>query len=517
MRRFRRLFLAAWLATAVGLLATACGSGKSDPYAGLPEPSFGVTVPKKRPAYEPKFTKQSRCPVRGADDKRITVRIECGELTVPENRDKPQERLVTLQVAILHSVSPTPKPDPVVYLEGGPGGSALASLESWVIPPSPLLAERDVIIMDQRGTGYSNPRFTCGFEYNRASRTDQEIDALTKCFERYSGGQYDLDHYGTADAAADVADLRRALGLDQINLFGVSYGTRLALQVMAEFPEGIRSAVLDSNFPGGIRYFEEQPANAYRSFKAVFDACAADPSCNARYPNLEQTLAEVINSLDANPVTLKRRKFNNVTEDYQFKGTDFVKYLFRAMYDTGMVSALPKALTLSKRNPLVGLDYLFSQASITLDINDDVKRRPTFGDGLFYLIVCSEEGSNVTKEQLAARSAEIPEPARSALTKNTEEILDVCARWTPLPPEQVTQATIDIPALVLAGTMDPITPPVWSQIANSRLTKGSYVEVYGAGHGVFWSGDCAANLVTAFINDPAAGGGAGCPPVLNWQ
>lgn len=506
-----------WLAAVVGLIAAACGSADKDPYAGLPEPSFGLTVPKKKPTYEPKFTKQSRCPIRGSDDKRITVRIECGQLTVPENRDKPLEEQVTLQVAIIRSLSPTPKPDPVVYLEGGPGGSALASLELWVIPPSPLLAERDVIIMDQRGAGYSNPRFACGFEYVQAAPTDQEIDALAKCFERYKNGKYDLDHYGTADAAADVADLRRALELDQINLFGVSYGTRLALQVMADHPEGIRSAVIDSNFPGGVRFFEEQPANAYRSFKAVFEACAADPSCNSRYPNLEQTLAEVIGSLDANPITLKRRKFNDVVEDYQFKGVDFVKFLFHAMYDTGMVSALPKALTLSKRDPFLGLDYLFSQASLSLDINDDVSRRPGSGDGLFFLIQCSEEGASNSTEQMVAKSAEIPEPARSALIENTEETMEVCTRWTPLTQRQVTQATIDIPTLVLAGSMDPITPPVWSQIANSRLTKGSYVEVYGAGHGVFWSGDCAANLVTAFINDPAVGGGAGCPSVLNWQ
>ena len=502
------------------LLATACAKeDTSKKLDNVVAPTFGgPTTTKPKPFYQPVYKQQDTCPVKGVKGVK-SVTVVCGTLTVPENRDNPKGNKVALQVVTLKSTSPTPKPDPIVYLEGGPGGSALAGLEVWTNPPSPLLADRDVILIDQRGTGYSDPRLGCDFEFATSTKSDQDVELMGKCYERlFAGDKIDPAMYNTSEIGADIADLRTALKLDQYNLFGVSYGTRLGLQIMAEHPEGIRSVVLDSTYPAGVKAFADIPVDAYRAFRAIFDACAADPSCNSKYPDLDAKLGEVINKLNADPLKVRRVTSDGELEPFQFTGADFAQFLFSASYVADAIRYIPQAITLSANGKtLQGLNLVADALpSIVITPEKDVSnRRPSQSDGLHFTVQCAEEGPNATAEELDARSAEIPEPLKSALLKNAKQNLEVCQKWK-VPPHPLAETKADIPTLVLAGSMDPITPPAWGQLAASRLPRAQFVQVDGSGHGVYFSGPCGANLVVAFINDPNVPVG-GCPPITGFK
>jgi pimeloyl-ACP methyl ester carboxylesterase len=233
--------------------------------------------------YTPNFTSSS-CDfiVPGGRD------VTCGYLTVPEDRTQPDGAAVRLHVAVFLSESGNPAPDPVVYLEGGPGGEPLETLiftfEDYF---APYLTERDVIIFDQRGTGLSEPSLACpelveaSLEYLDDVLSDEEeadvyLGAMTDCRERLLADGVNLAAYNSRENAADLNDLRIALGYDEWNLYGISYGTKLALTTMRDFPEGIRSVVLDSAYPLQTSLIIDVPANMDRAFDTLFAGCAAD-------------------------------------------------------------------------------------------------------------------------------------------------------------------------------------------------------------------------------------------------
>ena len=218
--------------------------------------------------------------------------MDCGYLVVPESRAKPDGREVRLALAIVRSTAAQPAPDPVVYLEGGPGGSAL--YDAWYWFESPIRERRDIVLIDQRGTGYSQPSLNCPeIEDEDVYTADEELDAARACSRRLRREGVDLKQYNSAATAADLADLRVALGLEQVNLLGVSYGTRAALTAMRDSPQGIRSVVLDSAYPPEVDAYTEEAANAAAAIEVLLNGCAADRRCAKAYPKLESTFYQI--------------------------------------------------------------------------------------------------------------------------------------------------------------------------------------------------------------------------------
>jgi pimeloyl-ACP methyl ester carboxylesterase len=257
--------------------------------------------------------------------------IECGYLIVPQDRANPGEITIELAFAILRSAHALP--DPLLYLEGGPGGSALAGLEDWV--DSPYRDQRDIVLLDQRGTGFSWPRLTCD---NTSSDSDDEIEALKMCRARLEQDYgVDLSDYNSADSAADVADLRVALGYEAWNLYGISYGTRLALTVMRDHPQGLRSVVLDSVYPPVVDAYEEDILRTHRVFQVLFAGCAADAACDSAYPDLENRFYRLVDQWNAQPVYIEDLEAD-------VNGDDVVMFVFDMLYDTAAIPYLPMAI-----------------------------------------------------------------------------------------------------------------------------------------------------------------------------
>ena len=210
--------------------------------------------------------------------------FSCGFLSVPENRANPGGRKIKLAVARARAQSPDPRADPLVYLTGGPGGTAVAS--AVPLTRLGLNRDRDVIFVDQRGTLHSDPLLSCpeidhfmddsaGMSVQAHSTAGKDLDAVRACRTRLASDGYDLSAYNTTENAADISDLRTALKIDQWNVYGVSYGSDLALHLLRDHPEGIRSVVLDSLFPPQTNAVTQWWPSAAEGFRALFDACAA--------------------------------------------------------------------------------------------------------------------------------------------------------------------------------------------------------------------------------------------------
>lgn len=262
--------------------------------------------------------------------------VVCGTIAVPENWSDPDGRQIDISYVILASTSEDPQPDPVVYLSGGPGESALSGISGYASIFEGLRRNRHIILFDQRGTHFSSPLQCSTFDLDdyvtqqlgtpmagddsddsddstfgplpdAETLMEQAREAVTdgvqRCLDDLNATGVDLSQYNSEASANDTIALVRALGFDEFNLYGISYGTRLALTIMRDHPDaGIRSVVLDSTFPPEINGFEQYPAEIHEVVLQVFAGCKRDDACNAAYPNLKERFKALLESLRTTPV-----------------------------------------------------------------------------------------------------------------------------------------------------------------------------------------------------------------------
>lgn len=243
--------------------------------------------------------------------------VICGRVEVPEVHGKEDSRRIELAFAILKARTQSPAPDPVVYLHGGPGSGTVKDLWSIVVPIfDQFRMRRDLVTFDQRAAGISSDMVTCldTLGANIASLmapgalpgATSEGELVTQCLDEIKAKSGDITAYNTTQNALDTQALMQALGYGEWNLYGISYGTQLALEVMRSAPEGTRSVVIDSVFPTDVRGYDENLKPLQESIQATLDQCAADPACAAAYPDLEGTLVRVAEKLAANPIPAAR-------------------------------------------------------------------------------------------------------------------------------------------------------------------------------------------------------------------
>lgn len=469
-----------------------------------------ATILPSHNEYDVEFFEDS-CPFETEETEAIT----CGYLTVPENRAQPDDVTVEIAVAIIASWSSMPRPDPVLYLEGGPGGSALLGIDDWL--ESPLREERQIILFDQRGTGFSWPNLACpevdAVDANDTFAGVPQIEAVEACRERLRGLGVDLSAYNSMTSAADVHDLRLALGIEEWNLFGISYGTRLALTVMRDYPDGVRSAVLDSVYPPNVDAYTVAPQTQADAILALIAECAADQACNALYPDLEQDLYALIDTLNEEPFE---------TDDEFFTGDDLVHALVSHLYDTTLIPLLPAAIGEAAAGDftlwldLAGNDEDYSgwkRSHSTIVRQDEVNDLvPDDAQGMFYSVECNEETpfGDLTQARLLMEeyAPQIAEPLLAEL----EELYAECAIWGAGEADSIESASVrsDTRTLLLTGQLDPVTPPAWAKLADVSLSNAFYVELPRAGHSVSSDGDCTMQIIVDFLAELDADPDSSC-------
>jgi pimeloyl-ACP methyl ester carboxylesterase len=431
----------------------------------------------------------------------------CGYLVVPEDRMNPAGAQVRLHVAVFASTAPDPAPDPVVYLEGGPGGHALEGLEyAFEERFAPFLDQRDVIIFDQRGVGFSVPSLFCpeireldidllDEVLEPEEYTAREIPVLEACRDRLRADGIDLTQYNSAANAADVADLRRSLGIDEWNLYGISYGTRLALTVMRDDPSGVRSVILDSTVPLQSDLVSSIPASADRAFDAFFAACAASADCAATFPALEDSFQQLQRTLDATAAPVEVTDFlSGESFPGVVTGDDVVGLLFQSLYSEQLIPVLPDVLSDAAAGDYRGLEQLAS----LFFTNDRF-----LSIGMYLSVQCNEEYpfSSVA----AVEAAVAAHPDTDALFGDIAGEFEECSLWGAGVADGIEDDPVvsDLPTLVLGGVFDPITPPSFGVLAGETLTNDYFFEFPGLGHGVSSAHPCPLAIALAFLDDPS--------------
>jgi len=435
-------------------------------------------------------------------------KVDCGYLVVPEDRATASARTIRLAVAILRSPNPAPVRDPVLYLSGGPGSSALDSIGYWIERAATLRGNRDIILLDQRGTGHSEPNLDC-WEFDAVfarTRTDVlspeewarlELDTARQCRERLLAEGANLAAYNTAASAADVKDLRVALGIFDWNLYAHSYGTRLALTVLRDYPGGVRSAVLSSPLPPQAAWWEEAAGNADRAFSQLFAGCARDRACATAFPDLQRRAFDIVDRLDDSPLIVTVPDPTTGAPVAQLvDGQGFLNGGFSAMYESDLIPYLPLAVA-----QVYAGNYAVVEG-FAAALGDAPVR------GMWYSVMCHDEMPFNDPELVAEAVAAHP---RYQGFVRYESVQGVCAIWGageagPIENEPVRS---DVPVLLLHGAYDPIHPPAWGQLAASTLRNSVFILLPASGHGG-GLGVCGQALAAEFIAQPGVAPASDC-------
>jgi pimeloyl-ACP methyl ester carboxylesterase len=415
-------------------------------------------------------------------------------------------------VAIFRSTAPNPAPDPVIHLAGGPGSSALAA----AIPilrkgGSEILKKRDYILFDQRGTQYSDPFLFCE-PYDEYLWDAHELDitfdaynagALPKlgaCLDDWRRRGVRIAAYDDAENAADVNDLRLALGYEQVDLYGTSYGTRLALEMMRDHPAGVRSVLLDSVFPPQVNLDIDIAASVDRSLRAVFQACAADHSCATRYGDIESKFYEVIDRLEAKPVRIETSgPYRDQPYHVYLDGDLFIDAIFVELYSMAYIADIPYQIDAAYRGSYADLSEPAGGA-IGLPVST----------GLYWTTTCADEIPFETGTPEQPGLAGVPTVLRDHFS--ARYVVNVCGPWNvPASDAAESQAVASgIPTLVLSGSFDPVTPPRYAELAARTLSVHYLYQFPGASHGVMRSNSCALRMGLAFLDDPLRAPDSSC-------
>jgi pimeloyl-ACP methyl ester carboxylesterase len=407
---------------------------------------------------------------------------ECGYVTVPEDWSEPNGPQIRLAVARIFSNETSPAKDPVVYLEGGPGGAGVDGVFAGFSAFEPLLEDRDLVVFDQRGTGESEPSLAC-----KELNDFDAPDPLGDCRKRLIRNGVELGAYDTAGNARDVDAIRKALGYDEWNLYGISYGTRLATAVLRDVPQGVRSAVIDGVLPADADFVAEVPANAQRGFDAVFEACAEETACSANFPDPLGALGRVLADLKVKPVVVDVEKYK-----VEVNPEVLMNVLFVALYDVDAIAVIPKLIDrMEKEQDFTAIARIYVALSGESQVST----------GMYYSVVCSDEVPFSSPESVKA-IADTLRPEFQAYFVD-DGMFDLCDEWNVPAAAAVENEPIasDRATLVMSGSFDPITPPSWGEQAARTLSNSTLVEVKGQSHGASLS-SCGSDIVRAFLKSP---------------
>ncbi|GAA1077945.1 alpha/beta hydrolase [Kitasatospora arboriphila] len=501
-RAVRRLRTALAGATAGVLLAgLAALPARAD--AGTEEPLGTAARTAGHARFEP-----GPCP-RTADPTPALETAHCGTLTVPENRSRPRGRKITLAVAIVPAVQKR-APDPIVWLAGGPGDDANSEIQLAL--NGDLNRDRDVVFMSQRGTYSADPALTCpnidqfnadalGLVYGAPSTGRLHVAATRACRDRLVGLGADPGAYNSTESAADYADLRVALGIRRWNVFGISYGTDLALLYMRLHPEGIRSVGIDGVLPPSLASGAVTWKAAREGLDGIFDACAQQPACNDRYPHLKATFERLVRQLEARPVTTTVTVPGHPEPvEVVLDGGTLVNWLTFASH---LAAGVPRSLDeLAHGNPQRIAEQLAGGKLSPQAIG-------RLSHGLAYGVFCSEWTPFESE-------ADVLRAGRRAFPSFPESVLANapglawlhadCRAWdVPAAPRSVRAVTRSgIPTLVLSGGFDSQTAPSSGPYAARTLSRATEVTVPYVAHVVFADSPCAQSITTSFFDTPTA-------------
>lgn len=441
------------------------------------------------PAFAERFAELEDC-VLEVPGGMLSAQARCGSLEVPENPDLPDGRQIELAYAVVRAPTAQPRPDPVFYLAGGPGQSARDVLPLMRHALRDVNQQRDLIFLDQRGTGASNP-LRCDFSaVDPFLEPDPEvIEALYRdCLDGFDA---DVRHYLSSDAARDIDALRSHLGYEQINLVGSSYGTRLAQVYLRAYPDRVRSMILDGVVPTRLVLGSEHGRTLDDALARILARCSEDATCDERFPDLPAKLEDLANRFD-------RDSSQRLTLVHPRTGREQVMELNR----DGLAQALRMLAYAAQTQAL--LPMLIDEAAAS-DLPERIASQlmqsyeqldASISVGLEAAIGCSEDWPRW-------QTMDTPEEADTLLGPAMREGRElICAIWPAgeVPDDFHVPFQSDVPVLLMSGEFDPVTPPRYGEEAAAQYPKHRHLIAEGQGHGTLGS-SCGGSLAHRFIED----------------
>jgi len=420
----------------------------------------------------------------------LTTIGECGWMDAAENPDDPAGRQIRVRVARIPARGRTTEPDPLVFFAGGPGQSAT---ESWPIIAGALKKvneTRDILLVDQRGTGQSNPLKCPQIELDEALALDwDELGRTTReCLDSLDG---DPRFYTTTIAMHDIDAARAALGYETVNLYGGSYGTRAAQVYLRLFPERVRTVVLDGVVPQTLALGTEHAEKLDQAIYRVLKNCDADALCSEAFPATAEKLATLIQELEADPVT--------VTVEHPTTGKPFTLTFNREVLSTSLRFLTYSADTQAMLPLLINeaateqrFDRLASQMLIAA-----TGLQQSISQGMELSVMCAEDYPLFPQEPAANNYL-----MGDIMHKSVGIQCEIWPRG-PVPENFHEPVTGDLPVLLLSGELDPVTPPEYADQVAVHFSNSRHLIAPGQGH-IATTRGCMGKIVSEFIIEGSA-------------
>jgi pimeloyl-ACP methyl ester carboxylesterase len=437
-------------------------------------------------------------PVSGAlelEDCRISagpsypgIKARCGTLLRPENPADADSAVIEISVAVVPALDLKPESDPFVPLAGGPGGSAIEFYSAYSGAFEHVRRHRDILLVDQRGTG-SSSRMDCDVDEDiiegKFSR-EQVLEVTRDCLDALP---HDPRFFTTSVAVTDLEAVREALGYGPLNLYGVSYGSRVAQHFAKRYPQSTRSIVLDGVVPPQIVLGPEIATEAQKALDGIFARCAADDACNARFPGLPQAFQRIRTQLEDGPVAVEIP--NPVTgrrEPVDFGSAELAGAVRLLAYNANSVSIVPLLV-----HEAAGGNFEPLAAQVQM-ISEQMSKALALG--MHNAVMCSEDAPFYDDMSIDYAALE----ASYIGIVQLEAIEAMCSLWPAGPVDDDFRAPLDtaVPVLLLSGDVDPITPPRYASLAMVDLRRARHLIGRQQGHGQASVG-CTPRIIGDFV------------------
>jgi pimeloyl-ACP methyl ester carboxylesterase len=435
------------------------------------------------------------CRVKGVDSE-----VKCATLDVFENRETKQGRKIALNIVVLPASARIKENDPIFLFAGGPGQAATDLAQQALQMLGSLNDKRDIVLIDQRGTGKSN-LLNCKIpEDDTPGMADPTLrDAIIKKFTIECrddlAKKADLTQYTTTIAMADYDDVRIALGADKINMFGASYGTRSSMEYLRRYPAQVRSVVIDGVAPPSMALGMDFARDAGAAYEKMLSDCAANPGCKKSFPDLRADVDALLLKLAKTPVkTPVIDGVTGLTKEIDIGRDALLGAIFSSLYVPELAAVLPQSIAKAKQG-----DYtpLFAQTALFADGMED-----KIAYGMRLSVACAEDVPRYTQADLEKQTTRAPFGRLFV-----DQMALSCAVWPKgkMASDFTEPLKSDKPVLVLSGGLDPVTPSVHGEEVKKSLSNALHLIAPNAGHGVASRG-CAPKLVKKFFETASVAG-----------
>jgi pimeloyl-ACP methyl ester carboxylesterase len=408
------------------------------------------------------------CKLPGIDEALL-----CGKLTVFENRETHSGRTIDLSVVVLPSLDPRRPEEPLFDMAGGPGMGATSSVDFYAKEGKEYRQHRDVVLVDQRGTGNSNP-------LTAAPKARSPQDYLTemypveyvKTMRQVLEQRADLTQYTTSIAMDDLDDVRAWLGYERINLFGLSYGTRAVLVYMRQHPDRVRCAILMGVAPTYLKMPLHHARAAKRALDLLLEECAGDAACHQAFPQLQHEWEEVLERLGREPARVEYSPPDKgATVTVEIRCDIFAEKLRNRMYSRDTARRIPFVVHQAAQGDFAP----FLKEAIPVDRSGP----DPIADGMYLSVTCAEDTRFIDQEE-AARANEGNPFGNYRVVEQTR----ACSLWPQgtIPDDYHEPVRSDIPVLIFSGNLDPVTPPERGEEVASHLPNSKHVIIPHGAH-----------------------------------